>query len=116
MKKKGKNWLHFTLKPIFHRRIFSGYFLPCTFAVDICDISKNPFSLHCRYLIPISLAPEALASDAIATLRDEYQLAMDDFKEAHKLYQKASKENSQFRELRGDIEIIEMEKENGRYR
>lgn len=66
-----------------------------------------------RYLIPISLPPEALASDAIATLRDDYQLVMDEFKETHKLYQKSKKENSEFRELRGDIEIIEMEKENG---
>lgn len=60
------------------------------------------------------MPPEALASDAIASLRDEYQLAMDEFKETHKVYQKSTKENSQFRELRGDIEIIEMEKENGK--
>lgn len=59
------------------------------------------------------MPPEALASDAIATLREDYQLVMDEFKETHKLYQQSKKENSQFRELRGDIEIIEMEKENG---
>lgn len=39
---------------------------------------------------------------------------MDEFKEAHKQYQKSTKENSQLRELRGDIEIIDMEKENGK--
>lgn len=76
-----------------------------------CDI-LNVLDI-CRYLIPISLPPEALASDTIATLREDYQLVMDEFKETHKLYQKSKKENSQFRELRGDIEIIEMEKENG---
>lgn len=38
---------------------------------------------------------------------------MDEFKEAHKQYQKSLQENSQLRELRGDIDIIEMEKENG---
>lgn len=65
-------------------------------------------------MIPITLPPEALASDAIATLREEYQMVMDEFKEAHKQYQKSLKENSQFRELRGDIEIIDMEKENGK--
>lgn len=40
---------------------------------------------------------------------------MDEFKEAHKQYQISTKENSQLRELRGDIEIIEMEKENGKF-
>lgn len=38
---------------------------------------------------------------------------MDEFKEAHKHYLKSTKENAQMRELRGDIEIIETEKENG---
>lgn len=64
-------------------------------------------------MIPIALPPEALATPAIANLQDEYQLIMDEFKEAHKEYQKSVKENSQLRELRGDIEIIETEKENG---
>ena len=41
---------------------------------------------------------------------------MNEFKEAHKQYQKSLKENSQLRELRGDIDIIEMEKENGEYK
>lgn len=40
---------------------------------------------------------------------------MDEFKEAHKQYQKSMQDNSQLRELRGDIDIIEMEKENGEY-
>lgn len=38
---------------------------------------------------------------------------MNEFKEAHKQYQKSMQDNSQLRELRGDIDIIEMEKENG---
>lgn len=38
---------------------------------------------------------------------------MNEFKEAHKQYQKSVQENSQLCELRGDIEIIDMEKENG---
>lgn len=46
-------------------------------------------------------------------LHDEYNILMSEFKEAHKQYQKSMKENSQLRELRGDIDIIEMEKENG---
>lgn len=65
-------------------------------------------------MIPIDLPPEALAAPAIANLQEEYQIIMDEFKEAHKQYQKSVKENSQLRELRGDIEIIEMEKENGK--
>lgn len=67
-----------------------------------------------RYLIPINLPPEALATPVIANLQDEYRLLMDEFKEAHKHYLKSTKENAQLRELRGDIEIIETEKENGR--
>ena len=68
-----------------------------------------------RYLIPIPLPPEALATPDIANLQEEYQLLMDEFKEAHKQYQKSMQDNSQLRELRGDIDIIEMEKENGEY-
>lgn len=49
-------------------------------------------------------------------LQEEYTLLMNEFKEAHKQYQKSVKENSQLRELRGDIDIIEMEKENGEYK
>lgn len=66
-------------------------------------------------MIPVSLPPEALASPVIANLQGEYQHIMDEFKEAHKQYQKSTKENSQLRELRGDIEIIDMEKENGKF-
>lgn len=69
--------------------------------------------MPCRYLIPIALPPEALANPDIAMLQEEYELLMGEFKEAHKQYQKSMKENSQLRELRGDIDIIEMEKENG---
>lgn len=54
-----------------------------------------------------------MATPAIANSLGEYHMIMDDFKEAHKEYQKVLKENSQLRELRSDIEIIEMEKENG---
>lgn len=64
-------------------------------------------------MIPIPLPPEALATPAIANLQEEYQLLMNEFKEAHKQYHKSLQENSQLRELRGDIDIIEMEKENG---
>lgn len=63
--------------------------------------------------MPIALPPEAIANPDIAMLRDEYNLIMNEFKEAHKQYQKSMKENSQLRELRGGIDIIEMEKENG---
>lgn len=64
-------------------------------------------------MIPISLPPEALATPIVASLQDEYLILMDEFKAAHKQYQKSVKENSQLRELRSDIDIIEMEKENG---
>ena len=70
-------------------------------------------SWHFRYLIPINLPPEALGNAAIANLREEHTVLMNEFKEAHKLHQKSLKENAQMRELRGDIEIIEMEKQNG---
>lgn len=66
-------------------------------------------------MIPIPLPPEALATPDIANLQEEYQMLMDEFKEAHKQYQKSMQDNSQLRELRGDIDIIEMEKENGEY-
>lgn len=69
--------------------------------------------LH-RFLIPIALPIEAQAAPVVASLQEEYKVLMDEFKEAHKQYQKSLKENSQLRELRGDIDIIEMEKENGR--
>lgn len=64
-------------------------------------------------MIPIPLPPEALATPAIASLQEEYDLIISEFKEAHKQYQKSLQENSQLRELRSDTDIIEMEKENG---
>lgn len=66
-----------------------------------------------RYLLPINLPPEALATPSIANLQEEYQLIMNEFKEAHKQYQTSIKDNSQLRELRNDIEIIESERGNG---
>lgn len=72
--------------------------------------------MPCRYLIPIALPPEALANPDIGLLQEEYEVLMGEFKEAHKQYQKSMKENSQLRELRSDIDIIEMEKENGTIR
>lgn len=66
-----------------------------------------------QYLVPINLPPEALAIPEIAGLWSEYQLIMEQFKEAHKVYSKAKKDNEQFRELRSDIGIMEAEKENG---
>lgn len=66
-----------------------------------------------RYLLPVSLPPEALATPSIANLQEEYQSIMNEFKEAHKQYQISLKENSHMRELRNDIEIIESERGNG---
>lgn len=76
----------------------------CTLLIKFC----------CRYLIPINLPPEALANPTIAQLQNEYQLVMNEFKEAHKQHQKSLKENSKLRELRSDIEIIDAERENGK--
>lgn len=66
-----------------------------------------------QYLIPLNLPPEALAIPEIAVLWNEYQLIMDQFKEAHKAYSKAKQDSEQFRELRSDIGIMDTEKENG---
>ncbi|XP_031617272.1 intraflagellar transport protein 81 homolog isoform X2 [Contarinia nasturtii] len=77
------------------------------------DSEKNRNAVYLsKYLIPIALPPEALANPDIGMLQDEYNILMSEFKEAHKQYQKSMKENSQVRELRSDIDIIEMEKEN----
>lgn len=59
------------------------------------------------------MPPEALANPTIAQLQSEYQLVMNEFKEAHKQHQKSLKENSKMRELRSDIEIIDAERGNG---
>lgn len=54
-----------------------------------------------------------MANQEIANLWNEYQLILNDFKEAHKTHTDSRKESDQFKELRNDIGIIEAEKENG---
>lgn len=66
-----------------------------------------------QYLIPISMPPEAIASPEIAALWHDYGAVMNDFKETHKAHSEARQFSSKFRELRQDIDIIQLEKENG---
>lgn len=66
-----------------------------------------------RYLIPIDLPPEAMASQEISNLWSEYQLILNEFKEAHRGHTDSRKESHQFKELKNDIGIIDVEKENG---
>lgn len=67
-----------------------------------------------RFLIPINLPPEAMANPEIANLWSEYQLILNEFKEAHKSHTDSRKESDQFKELKNDIGIIDQEKENGK--
>lgn len=89
------------------------FVFPTQFSPWYISLNDHLKFLH-RFLIPIALPIEAQAAPVVAGLQEEYKVLMDEFKEAHKQYQKSLKENSQLRELRGDIDIIEMEKENGR--
>lgn len=68
----------------------------------------------CRYLIPINLPPEAIANPEIANLWSEYQMILNEFKEAHRSHTDSRKESDQFKELKNDIGIIDTEKENGK--
>ncbi|CAD7084672.1 unnamed protein product [Hermetia illucens] len=65
-----------------------------------------------RFLLPISLPPEAMANPEIANLWNEYLLIQEEFKQAHKGHIESSKETSHLKELRNDINAIEMEKAN----
>lgn len=55
-----------------------------------------------------------MANPEIANLWSEYQLILDEFKEAHKGHSESRKESDQFKELKNDIGIIDTEKENGK--
>lgn len=55
-----------------------------------------------------------MANPEIANLWSEYQLILDEFKEAHKGHSESRKESNQFKELKNDIGIIDTEKENGK--
>lgn len=54
-----------------------------------------------------------MANPEIANLWNEYLLIQEEFKQAHKGHIESSKETSHLKELRNDINAIEMEKANG---
>lgn len=54
-----------------------------------------------------------MANPEIANLWSEYQMILDEFKEAHKNHTDSRRESDQFKELKNDIGIIDAEKENG---
>lgn len=65
-----------------------------------------------KYLIPLKLPPDAMANSEISNLYTQYEMAMDQFKEAHKEQQAAAQEGNKMRELKNDIDAIETETEN----
>lgn len=54
-----------------------------------------------------------MANQEIANLWSEYQVILNEFKEAHKGHTDSRKESNQFKELKNDIGIIDTEKDNG---
>lgn len=65
-----------------------------------------------KFLIPLDLPPEAMAIPEVRGLWNQYHMGMDEFKEAHKMYEQSLHEGVQTKELRSDIGAIEMEIEN----
>lgn len=65
-----------------------------------------------RFLIPLNLPPDALANPDISNLYQQYEMTMQDFIEVHKSQQLALQEGTKARELKNDIEAIEIEIEN----
>lgn len=69
-----------------------------------------------QFLMPLSMPPEAMASPDIAGLWSDYNALMHRFTEMHRGHTEARQFSSKFRELRQDIEIMDLEKENVRKR
>lgn len=65
-----------------------------------------------KFLIPLDLPPEAMSIPEVSALWNQYHAGMDDFKEAHKMYEQSSEAGAQTKELRSDIGAIESEIEN----
>lgn len=65
-----------------------------------------------RYLVPLNLPPEAVSIPEVMNLYNQYELAMEEFKESHKDYEIAVQEGKKTRELRSDSAAIEGEIEN----
>lgn len=65
-----------------------------------------------QFLMPLSLPPEAMASPDIAALWHDYTGLMHAFRETHRAHSESRQFSSKFRELRQDIEIMDLEKEN----
>lgn len=65
-----------------------------------------------RFLMPLSLPPEALAIPEISKLMAQYQQMVEEFMETHRAYKMSETEGKQLKELKGDNEAIELEIEN----
>jgi intraflagellar transport protein 81 len=65
-----------------------------------------------KYLLPLNLPNEAMAMPEIGNIYQQYKLAMEEFKEAHKQQASSAIVGSHTRELKSDIGAIEAEIEN----
>lgn len=65
-----------------------------------------------KYLLPLSLPPEALAIPEISRLMAQYQSTVDNFVATHREYKRSQTVGGQLNELRTDTESIEQEIEN----
>lgn len=62
--------------------------------------------------MPLDLPPEALSMNEVIVLFNQYEVSMEEFKEAHKNFELAKQEGALTRELKSDITAIEAEIEN----
>lgn len=69
-----------------------------------------------KFLMPLNLPPEAISNLDVQNYVEQYEGAMEEFKEVHQNYEASVQESKKTRELRSDSVAIEGEIENVRKR
>lgn len=65
-----------------------------------------------KFLMPLTLPPEAISIPEVMTLYNQYEKMMDEFKDIHLTYELSVQEGKKTQELRNDSNAIETEIEN----
>lgn len=69
-----------------------------------------------KFLMPLNLPPEAISNPEVQSYVEQYETAMEEFKNVHQNYEGSVQESKKTRELRSDSMAIEGEIENVRKR
>jgi intraflagellar transport protein 81 len=72
----------------------------------------SKLSYLAKFLMPLNLPPEAVSNPEVQTFLEQYEVAMEEFKEIHQNYEASVQESKKTRELRSDSVAIEGEIEN----